>query len=549
MTTTRRKPPVKKNAAPLAKKRKPIPPVGLKDGRLVLPALIVNTACARASEYMRFDTKGEGPKAVGVLELNDLSVAFLKALLKVPELPALVRISLEKYVGRTPEELIEKVIEGPHEFYASLRFLSSAKNPRVELELNGTWYPIPLQVSFYKGWFGSVCNISSDLIVQDKTIERYWYVTDGNFRDSSGQPIKKKVGEVLKELGFRFSTQERVAAFREKLLRATVMNSKAGTVVDISTSVLVEVDVGWSHKLIPYALASEASPRQLIIENELEAEHGGEGGDREEKRYHLPFVRAFSTKLKTYCYIDVDSVKPHTYNAKARDLLVLPADLRRALNAVFDTKPEDVFGDLFDGRHGGVVILAAGGPGVGKTLTAETYAESMERPLYVMEMSELGTSLDQLERRVQKIFERARRWKAVLLLDEAEVLLAKRQEANLEQSAIVATFLRLLDYYEGTFFLTTNREDVIDGAFRSRITLRLSYPDLTSESRLKVWGQLLTKAKLTFSGPMEALVEVDLNGRNIRNAVRVIKMFNPGLETITMKEVHEALHFISRPTT
>jgi len=75
------------------------------------------------------------------------------------------------------------------------------------------------------------------------------------------------------------------------------------------------------------------------------------------------------------------------------------------------------------------------------------------------------------------VFARVTRWNAVLQFDECEIFLSKRGQ-DLERSAIVGIFLRLLDYYEGILFLTSNRPEVIDEAILSRVMLRLTYPGL-----------------------------------------------------------------------
>jgi hypothetical protein len=48
-------------------------------------------------------------------------------------------------------------------------------------------------------------------------------------------------------------------------------------------------------------------------------------------------------------------------------------------------------------------------------------------------------------------------------------------------------FLRVLDYYNGILFLTTNRAGVLDEAFKSRIHYKIYYPDLTLEQTLDIW--------------------------------------------------------------
>ena len=52
--------------------------------------------------------------------------------------------------------------------------------------------------------------------------------------------------------------------------------------------------------------------------------------------------------------------------------------------------------------------------------------------------------------------------------------------------------LRLLEYYSGCLFLSSNREaSTIDAAIASRITVMLGYPPLDLDGRTKVWKNLV----------------------------------------------------------
>ena len=48
-------------------------------------------------------------------------------------------------------------------------------------------------------------------------------------------------------------------------------------------------------------------------------------------------------------------------------------------------------------------------------------------------------------------------------------------------------FLRVLEYYDGLLFLTTNRPGALDEAFRSRIHLTLYYPPLNYRQTIDIW--------------------------------------------------------------
>jgi hypothetical protein len=57
----------------------------------------------------------------------------------------------------------------------------------------------------------------------------------------------------------------------------------------------------------------------------------------------------------------------------------------------------------------------------------------------------------------------------------------------------MAVFLRVLEYYSGILFLTTNRVGALDEAFKSRIHLPLYYPPLDRVSTLKIWAMHLDR--------------------------------------------------------
>jgi AAA+ superfamily predicted ATPase len=74
---------------------------------------------------------------------------------------------------------------------------------------------------------------------------------------------------------------------------------------------------------------------------------------------------------------------------------------------------------------------------VGKTLTAEVIAEYTKKPLYPINIGEL-TSDASIVSKLQWHFSTASRWDAVLLLDEADVLLEKRSYEDFRRNGIVS---------------------------------------------------------------------------------------------------------------
>lgn len=78
-----------------------------------------------------------------------------------------------------------------------------------------------------------------------------------------------------------------------------------------------------------------------------------------------------------------------------------------------------------------------GPPGVGKTLTAEAIAEHTHKPLYPINVGEL-TNDDDIVSKLETHFTSASQWDAVLLLDEADVLLEQRSFEDIKRNGIVS---------------------------------------------------------------------------------------------------------------
>lgn len=58
-----------------------------------------------------------------------------------------------------------------------------------------------------------------------------------------------------------------------------------------------------------------------------------------------------------------------------------------------------------------------------------------------------------------------------------------------------AVFLRVLEYYNGIMFLTTNRAGVLDEAIKSRVHLNLHYDHLTEEQTVAIFKQHIQRLR------------------------------------------------------
>jgi AAA+ superfamily predicted ATPase len=155
----------------------------------------------------------------------------------------------------------------------------------------------------------------------------------------------------------------------------------------------------------------------------------------------------------------------------------------------------------------------------------------MRRPLYSIGAGELGESANEVENNLRRVLEISTKWNAVLLLDECDVFLEQRSAKSVERNKLVAVFLRLLEYYQGVMFLTTNRIDSHDAAFESRIHLTIQFSKLDFDSRLHVWKTFVrgiqVESKYASNMDEEALRKLashDLNGRQIKNVVKTARL-------------------------
>jgi hypothetical protein len=278
--------------------------------------------------------------------------------------------------------------------------------------------------------------------------------------------------------------------------------------------------------------SSEQKPKLALAESLKNTYVFGQQAKEErirlKEKHHmtcLPRVRGYSLKKKKWLLFYVDLIEDIKFNENAFGALVMPEDQKELILSFAESQAmnQSGFDDVITGKGRGHITLLSGPPGVGKTLTAESVAEHMRAPLFMMSAGDLGINPDQVESKLTNILEMIAKWNAVLLLDECDVFLEARSAHDLERNKLVSIFLRVLEYYEGLLFLTTNRVDNIDAAFQSRIHISMAYPDLTTDSRRHIWENFL-KGLDVLDGfekkDLDELATVELNGRQIKNVLK-----------------------------
>lgn len=175
--------------------------------------------------------------------------------------------------------------------------------------------------------------------------------------------------------------------------------------------------------------------------------------------------------------VNVDDVADPEWNDHPYDNLVLKEEQKTLLMAFADNQVRNTGFDDFVKHKGkssrrnevstancnvigeGTIILLAGPPGVGKTLTSEagewpnpqyvlsgdgkadseTVAEKSRVPLYMLSAGELGSRPEDLEAGLKRALTCCQLWHAVLLIDEADVFMESRSSNNLIRNELVSS--------------------------------------------------------------------------------------------------------------
>ncbi|KAF4176048.1 hypothetical protein CNMCM8927_006909 [Aspergillus lentulus] len=124
------------------------------------------------------------------------------------------------------------------------------------------------------------------------------------------------------------------------------------------------------------------------------------------------------------------------------------------------------------------------------------------------QMADIHTVETLVEGELLKCFNLAEALNAVLLVDEADIFLERRQNRDRARNGLVS-----------------------DDAFISRVHIAIGYPSLGEEAHCKAWNGLFRKlvhdraGKIQMAPDAKAWVletagETQLNGRDIRNAIQ-----------------------------
>lgn len=126
-------------------------------------------------------------------------------------------------------------------------------------------------------------------------------------------------------------------------------------------------------------------------------------------------------------------------------------------------------------------LLLHGHSGCGKTITAKAIATALDKPIYILNLSQVISSrIGETSQNLKLIFDKAGRERAVLFLDEFDQLAKARGSDDKdvgEMRRLVNTLIQLIDYFpeKALLICATNHVDIIDQALLRRFQLRITY--------------------------------------------------------------------------
>lgn len=240
-----------------------------------------------------------------------------------------------------------------------------------------------------------------------------------------------------------------------------------------------------------------------------------------------PVVYGFYFDDKVWCRMKIENISDIVFAENSFNELMIKDTHKDIIIAALTNDMPSL--DSISGKGNGKIFLLYGAAGTGKTMTAESVAEYLKKPLYFVSVGELGTDPKRLENNLSRIMKIASSWNAVVLFDEVDAFVTQRDSMNLERNAMTAVFLRLLERYTGIMFMTTNLRGNLDEAFLSRCTSSIEYNQLSCAVREMIWTSILKKAEKLNTLKVEQevydkvnlLAQNEINGRIIKNTVRL----------------------------
>ncbi|MBR5901860.1 AAA family ATPase [bacterium] len=235
-------------------------------------------------------------------------------------------------------------------------------------------------------------------------------------------------------------------------------------------------------------------------------------------------------------------------NVKFSDLVGVEVVKERVQEAL------DLYSGKANGKHSKpqTGMILCGPPGTGKTSVAKAIANELGRPFIMVNGADFRKSIvGEGVESVKKLFAAARRYKAVIFIDEIDAL-GNRDTGSLDQVNVIDAFLSELDGFTAREMLVigaTNRYHVLDTAMvrKGRLSLKVELGNLCrKEDRRKLIELELKKIDVSLE---EEIIQKLVETTSKWSPADIIGLINEGIRIAEKRgEKPEFKHFVEART-
>jgi ATP-dependent 26S proteasome regulatory subunit len=266
---------------------------------------------------------------------------------------------------------------------------------------------------------------------------------------------------------------------------------------------------------------------------------------RAAKRYH-PFVPGFADALTTLLHESPSATLPLRRQAE----VPLPVDLDSRLHLmrvepepaldhepVFTPDLESALRQIVEERRNPDALIRAGldptraalfvgPPGVGKTMAARWLARELKRPLLILDLAAVMSSLlGRTGSNLRHVLEYAKMIDCVLLLDELDAIAKRRDDRGEigELKRLVTVLIQQIDDWpsSGILLAATNHPDLLDPAIWRRFDLHVEFP-LPDQQAIARFIEGTIAPYFQSAHSWSGLLAVAFEGRSFSDVERVL---------------------------
>jgi SpoVK/Ycf46/Vps4 family AAA+-type ATPase len=207
------------------------------------------------------------------------------------------------------------------------------------------------------------------------------------------------------------------------------------------------------------------------------------------------------------------------------DAPLLPTDLFKQIQSIIRERRERAKLAAHGVRPTRSAILV-GPPGVGKTLSARWIAFQLGKPLWVLDLTTVMSSLlGKTGNNLRMVFDHARANEAVLLLDEIDAIAKRRSDESDvgELKRLVTAILQEVDAWSDTGLLlaATNHPELVDTALWRRFDAILTF-EISDQSTIDLAVRRFLGSDAKAFEPFVALLGASLQGSSLSDVERAV---------------------------